>query len=413
MFRNDKVRLILGILLAVILSIATIVEFRFGFKLLSEKLLADTDSLALISKSAGTASVSINELNTFPEIEGVYELGDVITLYDYGLKLQLDGKLADRSRDEYGVYKYTEAESNQTRTLTVEAFKDRRSEFIEAYDGYFYTEPYKLLDVYGISYDTSTIQLYQQTYSKFTVPMLYNTATLTYYAFLPTDNNFLVVTAQDPFGLTDDKVTEEFGNPSENPMRKHTYSWYEKTAAENTIAALAGGVDVTSGYNDSNNGTQQGSTNEGSSAAYTSSSDNNIRAQLASYASYAWKRDGTADGTTMTISTTSNAAKESQWSFTETTYSYSYAGLRIQNMSGSRKSSSFTIEAEIINELKTERPYVVVVKFINESDELLGVDVIDMRDSPLGGESFRKFTSTVSSSEVAISEATAVQFEIY
>lgn len=421
---------ILGVLLAITLSAVFFFEMRYAFGILKDKMLSDVTELSQISRDAGTASVSIRAVTTYPEIEGTAPFGSVIPLYGYGVKVQLDGRSSENTSEATNTYKYTEAESQSEHMFTVEAFEEKRSDFITAVDDYFHDSPYGIFDTYGITYDPTTLELYQQTTTKGKVPMVYNQATLTYYMFIPTDDNFLVATASDPFLITDSLTTSVFGDPSEDPMTKHTYSEYEKLAAENTIRKLM--EEATNGsdeddtivinnpyaddYDGNGSATSSGSTSSGetgSADAYTSPSDNNLRAQLASYANYDWKKDGTADGTTLKISTTSQAAKDSQWSFTETTYSFSYAGLRIQNMSGQRKSTSFTIEAEITNELKTPRPFVVVVKYINDAGDLLGVDVIDSRSEPLDGESFRKISSTVSSAEVAISEATAVQFEVY
>lgn len=391
-----------------------IMELRIGFNIFERKILNDTDQLTTISKRAGSASVSIDQPFQYPEIEGVDPEGDIIKLNDVDLKVKLNGTYTDSSRESFGVYKYAQSGTNQSMTLTVEHKKENFEEMKDAYTEYIYGDSSLLPQVAGIVLEQTAAQFYQQSYREFTIPVVYSEGTLMYTAFVPLEDEFIVLSAKDPFYISTDKISVHYGDPTQNPMRSHTYSDYEELASINQIRVLLENkVKDEEGVLDDLENPYQSSGVVGTADTYTSRADNTTRAQLVSYGDYKWEENGTAAGTSMMIDTTSVRAKQSEWKLTETVYSYSYVGLQLLNLTGQRTSSMLTISGNIMNELNTERPYVIVVKFIGESDNLLGLSVIDCREKPLLASAHAEFSTSVSATDVKISDVVAVQFDIY
>lgn len=396
------------------MTIVFIMELRIGFNIFERKILNDTDKLTTISKNAGSASVSIDQPYSYPEIEGVDPEGDVIKLSDIDLKVKLNGTYTDSSRESFGVYKYAQAGTNQSMTLTVEHRKENFEELKSAYTDYIYGDTSVLPQVAGIVLEQTAAQFYQQSYREFTVPIIYSEGTLTYTAFVPLEDEFIVLSAKDPFYISTDKVSVHYGDPAQDPMRSHTYSDYEELASINQIRVLLENkVKDEEGALDDLENPYKGNGVVGTADTYTSRADNTTRAQLVSYGDYKWEENGTAAGTSMMIDTTSVRAKQSEWKLTETVYSYSYVGLQLLNLTGQRTSSMLTISGNIMNELDTERPYVIVVEFIGESDNLLGLSVIDCREKPLLASAHAEFSTSVTATDVKIGDVVAVQFDIY
>lgn len=414
MWKNAHFRMAVGILGAIVMLIVFIMELRIGFNIFERKILNDTDALATISKNAGSASVSIDQPFAYPELEGVDPDGDVIKLGDVDLKVKLNGTYTDSSRESFGVYKYAQAGTNQSMTLTVEHRKENFAEMEDAYKEYIYGDSSVLPQVAGIVLEQSAAQFYQQSYREFTVPVVYSEGTLTYTAFVPLEDEFLVLSAKDPFYISTDKISVHYGDPAQDPMRAHTYSDYEELASINQIRVLLENkIKDEDGALDDLENPYKSEGVVGTADTYTSRADNTTRAQLVSYGDYKWEENGTAAGTSMMIDTTSVRAKQSEWKLTETVYSYSYVGLQLLNLTGQRTSSMLTISGNIMNELDTERPYVIVVKFIGESDNLLGLSVIDCREKPLLASAHAEFSTSVTATDVKISDVVAVQFDIY
>lgn len=414
MWKNANFRLVVGIIGALLMTVIFVFEIRIGFNIFQRKLLSDTDALTQISKDAGSASVSIDTMAVYPEVEGVDPDGDVIKLYNYDLKVKLNGTVTDTAKDSYGVYKYAQSGTNAAMTLSVESFKSDLEKLTEAYNAYLYGDKMALANATSLVIKDDAAQFMVQSYREGPIPMLYSEGTQTYTAFVPLEDDFLVLSAKDPFLLDTGKISVHYGNPSENPMLMHTYSDYEELASRNQITKiLENKIKNENGELDDLESPYQSSNVVGTAETYTSRADNTTRAQLVSYADYEWQEDGVAAGTSMMIDTTSVRAKESEWKLTETVYSYSYAGLQLMNLSGQRSSTNLTISGNIVNELDSERPYVIVVKFIGEGDVLLGLNVVDGRETPLSPSTFKEFSVSASASDVKIADVVAVQFEIY
>lgn len=414
MWKNANFRLVVGIIGALLMTVIFVFEVRIGFNIFQRKILNDTEMLTQISKDKGSASVSIDQMATYPEVEGVDPEGDVIKLYNYDIKVKLNGVATDVTRDSYGVYKYAQSGTNAAMTLSVESYKSDKDKLMEAYDAYLYGYSMALPTAIGLALKEDAAKFLVQSYREGPIPIIYSEGTQIYTAFVPLEEDFIVLSAKDPFLLDTGKVSVHYGNPSEQPMLMHTYSDYEELASKNQIAAiLENKIKNENGELDAVDTPYQSTAVVGTDDTYTSRADNTTRAQLVSYADYDWQEDGVAAGTSMMIDTTSVRAKESEWKLTETVYSYSYAGLQLMNLSGQRSSSTLTISGNIVNELESERPYVIVVKFIGEGDTLLGLNVVDGRETPLAASTFKEFSVSASSSDMDIANVVAVQFEIY
>lgn len=409
MFKNNNVRIAAGVLLAVILTVVLVFEFKIGFNMLESKILDDTAVYMNLSRELGSARVSIDKVTEYPEIEAVDPAGDVIQMKNSQLKVQISGVLTDREKSEYGRYDYSQIGTNTSKSFFIEDRSSNFDEFKEAYDAYFADNPSMLFDVYGVAYQPENLTYYQQSYREYTIPIIHNEATKSYYAFLPEGENFYIMSCEDVFNISTEKVTVHYGNPKLDPQMRHTYSDYEELAAKNTIEDLIQKKkeleDMESPY------VSSGVT--GTADTYTSSSDNNLRKQMVSYGDYEWGADGTAEGTTLTIDTTSAKARASEWVLTETTYAYTNAGLQILNLQGTKSATKLEISGNILNTLETERPYVVIVKYVNEARELVGLEVIDNRTNALLGNSYQSFISAIYSSNADLDSIVAVQFEVY
>lgn len=414
MWKNANFRMAVGILAAILMTVVFVFELRIGFNIFERKMLADTDELTLISKQAGSASVSIDTPATYEEISGVDPEGDIIRLKDSDLKLQINGTYTDTDRDSYGIYKYAQSETKQAMTLTVEHHQQDFEAMEEAYNAYIYGDRMALANAASIALEESAAKFMIQTYREGNIPFVYSEGTKTYTAFVPQEDEFIVISAKDPFYVSSGKVSVHYGDPSQDPQLLHTYSDYEELASINQIRMLLETkVKDENGVLDDIESPYKSSGVVGTADTYTSRADNATRAQLVSYADYKWEENGTATGTSMMIDTTSVRAKQSEWVLTSTVYSYSYAGLQLLNLSGQRTSSNLTISGSIMNELESERPYVIVVKYIGESDNLLGLTVIDCREEPLAASAHTEFSTSVQATDVKIEDVVAVQFDIY
>lgn len=108
-------------------------------------------------------------------------------------------------------------------------------------------------------------------------------------------------------------------------------------------------------------------------------------------------------------------AIKSQWKISNSAYSYDEAGLIISTLHVTRSASEFTIKGNITNKIDAERPYVIVLKFLNYESKLVTVRVIDNRTKPLeplGTGSF-EVSLDVEKDKLDTSKITIMQFEVY
>lgn len=401
---------ILGVLLSVTLCIVIFIEFRVGFNMLYNHQMKSTQQFIDIAAQHGKASVSIEEISVYDEVPEVDTKGDVIDIGNYDIKLKLNGTLTDDSMGSYGKYTYSSATDSRPVALAVEHKTTDSKEFTDAVDAFWHGKPETVLEVSGMSTDSGDILYYQDSFVEGDVPVVYLGAYGMYYMFVEVRDGYLIISAQEPFQLSNDKVTTHFGDPNANPMLSHTYSDYETLAAENSIRALQEDKDAEAVDNPYDSGSAAGSPNN-----YTAESDNTIRKQMAALANYEFKKDGTSNETTYTVDITSEEAKKSLWELTSTTYSYERAGLKLSMLSGKRSAAEFTLSGNINNTIDAERPYVIIVKYLDSNSGLLGISVLDNREKPLEAKGVSTFSTTITPTKdnIDIQKISSVMFEVY
>lgn len=412
---NRLMKTILGIVLALVLCFTIFFETKYLLNLFTQRQDALYQSSVLLANRKAQANVSIDRVYEYPEIILDYVGGDVIRVKDLDYRVQLNGLLTDDSDSDTGIYYYTDAE-NISHTLSVEKKTVAINTYQEGMLDYWNVGSYeKILAVYELAYQDENIEQYQHLFNGDRYVVILDTARKLYHMFVDQVDSIVILSSDMPFTLSDDVVTARFANPMVEVLRAHSYSMYELDAARNTQAKLAeksagGKKDVTV---DVPSYTSPGVV--GTSDTYTSSADENLRKEMVSYGNYAWDRNGEADGTTMTIDFTSEEAKRSQWTLTDKTYSYSRAGLLVNGVSATRGDDSFEVSCNINNTIDTERPFVLVLKYISTDNKLLGISVLDYRATPISSKGVTVCRKTITQSEIGMScnNVYAVQFEVY
>lgn len=403
---------ILGILLAITLTAVTNAEFIIGFKVLYNKQIDDVSSLIDIASRHGQASVSIDEISVYSEVPEIDKDGDVIGLKDYNIKVKIHGVVTDDSMSSYGKYSYCNAEDASSCVFAYEHKAVGYKDFLSALNSYWHGEPEEILDVCSIAHAGSDVEYYQNSAASGSVPVVYIDSVNLYYMFVDcADDSYMILSAPDPYVLSDEKITVHFGDPSTSPMLSHTYSDYETLAAENTIRSLLDGADEDTDVD--NPYTSNGIS--GASVNYTSEAANAVRNQLVSLSNYTFDKDGKSTETSYKVDISSDTAKESEWVLTETEYDYTNNDLRISTLSGKRTENEFSISGNINNMLDTERPYVVIVKYLDSNGGLLGLSVIDKRATPLAPSDASTFSVIITPvrNNIDIRKITSVMFEAY
>lgn len=407
---NKKVRnTVLGILLSIVLAFVIYFEFKIGFDMLGKKQQETANSIIEYASSFGKNSASVEELFVYEEAPAPVDDGEVFEIDGYKVKVKLNGKITSDSFDYYGNLSYSSAENSMANTIHMYKNKENVDDFKKAYSDYWRGQSSGILDFMGAAYEESNITYYKQTYKEGDIPIVYNAGNTLYYMFINAEDCIIILSAPEPIHVTDEKVTVHYGDPQANPMLSHTYSDYETLAAENTIRELKEEEEK-----EKENPYISGDV-VGTSATYTSTSDNNKRKQLASYVNYVWDENGECSETKLSIDLTSDAAIKSQWNLTNTTFSYSNAGLQVHTLSATRSAVSFKISGTITNLINAERPYVIAMKFLNADGKLLKVVVLDNRTKQLTPNGSATFETEIfaDKDKVETSTITAIQWEVY
>lgn len=408
---NKKIlNTILGLLLSVVLVVVIIFEFKAGFDMLGNKKMANVNAMIEYASDYGKNSVSVEEVYVYDEVPEVDKDGEVFALDTYDVRIKLNGTITGEDFDYYGNLNYSSAKDSTAKTLHLDTKKTNLSDFATAYSKYWKGESSALLDFIELNYQPENITYYQQTYKDGNIPVVYNSGNNMYYMFINAEDSYMVLTAPEPFAVTNEKQTVHYGDPKENPMLSHTYSDYEEYATENTIRELQEkeeGKDVKNPYTAGDVA--------GTAATYTTESDNTRRKTMASYANYIWDENGKCSETKLYLDLTSDAAIKSQWNLTNTTFSYSNAGLQVHMLSATRSAVSFKISGTITNLINAERPYVIAMKFLNADGKLLKVVVLDNRTKQLTPNGSATFETEIfaDKDKVETSTITAIQWEVY
>lgn len=407
---RNSTKALLGTLLSIALIVVIVLEIKFSFQMIGERKERETSTFINAAKEYGMSTIEFDELSTYDEMPTPEEKGDVIRLKDTNVRVQINGVQSNKQADSLNYVAYKSLTDKVNKTITIEERTSGIADMRNAVNEFWHDEPAALLNAYGMSYDESEMNYYQQSYKTGNIPVAFNVRTNTYYMFVDCDKTFVVISCDEPFIVTDGIVTAKYGDPSKDVMKSHTYSKYEEFAAENTRRELLEKEEMESTENPYKEGDVIGT-----SDTYTSKKDNQTRDQIVAYTKFEWKEDGTCKNTTTKIDLTSEEAKKSEWVLTQTTYSYTHAGLTLSNLSAKRSSTEFTIGGNVNNTLDAERPYVIAIKFMGADNTLLGLKVIDKRNKPLDKKGVATFETTVTAEKDKIDTAkiVAVQFELY
>lgn len=420
---NKVIKIILGVLLSILLTVVAVIEFYAGFNMLKAR---NERAYKLIVKSAtesGLSRVTIEADTIYTEIDTVSESGEVFGVPETSIHVKVPGKLVINDfEDEF---------HNRVRFIPEEelanvAESPQHSQYVakdifhtvwlrdnqlypvlaKAYDDFWKGNTSDLVTQLQIEGDNLTF--YQQSYRDYRIAIICRNDE-TYWYCIKTDAEFAMLECDSKLNVTHEKVTVRYGNPTDNPQYNHTYSFYESHAAENTRREL---LDEDSNK-DSKNPYVSGDV-IGTAETYTAEADNVKRKQLIKLGDYVWGPDGTCAETSSKVDITSATAKQSQWTLSSTVYSFTQSGLKLSGLSAKKNDTEFTVTGNINNLLKSERPYVIVVKYLDESNSLLGITVIDKRSEPLASEGVAKFTSSfVKSDKQEPMKVNAVQFEVH
>lgn len=405
---SNAVKTILGILCSIVLCFIIYLEGKYLLNVFTERNEAIYNATVVIANDKAQAQVSIDRVYTYDEIPVEEVTGDVIDIEGLVANIHLSGLLVDTTDEYAGFISYTD-DDRMTHRLYIESKTVNLEVYQEGILDYWNIGSFeKLLNAYGNPYQPENIKTYQQSFNGERVPIIYNEATELYYMFVDMDTVMCVISSDMLFALSDDMVTVHFSNPSIEVLKNHNYSMYELTAAENTKNELAK-------EDDKDLPEYESSGVVGTADTYTSSADNSLRKEMASYADYEWDENGEADGTTLTIDFTSQEAKKSQWTLTDSVYSYTRAGLIVNAVSATRGEDSFEVSCNINNTLDTERPFVLVLKYISADGKLLGLSVLDYRAEPIASKGVTLCRKTISKTGLGTScnNIVAVQFEVY
>ena len=369
----------------------------------------------LISKKPTTSATAQDVVEVTPVTEDVsredcpnhitpLREGAVVAIKD--LHFRIDGELKEQPDDYDTIITYYKEDIIHTlQYFSVADTVDVKAIIIDFING-DYTEYKELLSIN----ESDECVYYSYEILGQTVTLVSDTTTGLYYSIIPVGEEYLLISADTEFYLTEDRITTVLGDPEQTPMVKHTYSTYETQAIANTKALLQEsnvGFVATGNY---------GTTTSNSSViTYTSEADNKTREQMAKYASYKWESDGTSKDTKLSLDLTSAIAKSSQWILSaESVYSWSDNGLKLSGLQATKSSVQFTLKGTVTNLLATERPWVLVIKLLDKDGALLKVEVVDSRSTPLSGCADTEFSIlTTSSEDVDINEIKSIQFDIY
>lgn len=406
-------RTIGGIVLAVFLSVVIFFEFKIGFSMVQDRQMGEITAFIEHAESFGKASVSIDEIASYEEIPTVNEEGTVLELSGYNVKVRLNGKLTENYDEEEGSYSYTSSDKNTIENFSYMKYESKVTDCRNAVKSFWYGDTSEIANFAFHENVPEDVQYMQCTYKGGNVPVMYSESEGLYNMLITGEGEYyLVLTAPDPYVLTDENKTIAYGDPYANPQTSHTYSKYEENATANTLKALKEKEEEEKEQKDNPYKTSEVT---GTSATYTAKSDDNIREQMSTVGKFTWQKDGTCKDTEMYIDIKSEEAQKSKWTLTATTYSYECSGLKIYALSGTRSAEAFSVEGTIQNSIDAERPYVVLVKYLDTNDELLGVSVVDKRNNPLKPEGVDKFSVTVTpvKDKVDIQRIAAIMFEMY
>lgn len=412
--KNPTIRLILGVFLAIVLSITMVLEIRATFNTLFNKFYTDLDKISNISMTSAMSSVTIDTVQDFEEVPNVNDDGDVIKIHNWNIRIKVNGRITENN-SELGIYTFTSLEDQMAKQLVIEEKSDKLPEVLDALSRYWYGETSNIIEASGVEViGEEEPEYYQSSSMGKRVPVIHSTVTANWYMFIPAENeeSYLVLTSSDPFKLVDEQATAHFDDPSVNYQDKHTYSLYEEWATTATIKELMSEEGARTKQN--LNVDEYANKDQSSLVASSNKELKKLRNAKAKLSTVVFNSAGKAeDGTTLDI--TSDEAKKSQWLLSSDTYYYTLNGLSVYTLSARRSRELFSLSGTIENTTSTQRPYVILIKYLDGNNKLLGIKVVDKRNSPLNAGTSTAFTVDVTPTQdkIEISKIESLMFEMY
>ena len=414
---KDIVKTVLGVLLSIVLVFVIIFEVKFFFTTYERASYRKINEMSGMASQIGKEHVTLDTLYTWPTAPQPAKELDVLKIPEADTNVRVSGILTSTEADYSGIYSYIPEGEQTAHRLTVTNKQGMYDSFSTAYASYLKGDANGIADFVGYTLsDTSVV--YQQNYADNVLPVIYDESIAQFYLVYPNndDETVFVINTDLPVEVTKDIATVHYGDPTRDPMLSHTYSDYEIWAANNTLEQMKEGKDKNKTNKDEDVKESYGNSDSEGSGTFTSSIDNKKRETLASYANLTFGEDGVCKtNSDIKLDITGTEAKNSQWTITSTSYSYTYAGLSISSLHAKRDSKLFTLTCNINNNMDAIRPYVVVVKYLNSENKLVGVKVIDKRTDPLASKGVGTITADIYAIEdkCPIETITAVQFDIY
>lgn len=400
--RDNK---IVQIVITILLLIGIFGEGFFACKFIANQYSTQTLASIQNARTLARANISIVDLFAYPEAPVPDEAGDIIQIDK--LRVKINGNLTDSSNSEQGYYFYSTLEEKTSHVFTVIKKESEVLALQTAMASYFQDDATALVNLLPVDTIPENLTYYQQTHIEGTIPVIYDNASEAYYMFVDCTDKYYILHCKDPFVITKEKLTSKFPNAGTDPLITHKYNTYEVDAINNTRYALTDG--------EYDGPMVETGTVKTVAETYTDDTDNKIRSTLVSYGDYIWNADGTSDGTSALIDLTSSNAKASQWVLTETSYTFTNNGLTLNGLSAKRSSTEFDVTGKITNTLDSIRPYVIVIKYMDADNNLLGIQIYDGRSNKLDAKGMDDFTFTLESTNnqsIDITKITSVQFEI-
>lgn len=430
----DKHTLI-DIIICIVLTVVIGAEVMVGFRMLQNKWASDTTKIIDQSASYGKMQLQVDTAFSWPEATQPDVNGDVVAID--ANRFRVNGLTTNKSTDQTGYAYYSSVDdSNASHYIQYKEVLDKSTVdgFHNALTSYFDGDSEGLVSLLEVNTVPENIQEYQQTFTDGAIPILFDSGSGLYFMFLDCVNSYYLLQCDEPFCVSDDKVSLHYGNAADDPMTTHAWSMYEAGAIDNTRKALMDNDQALDSYTQtgtvesgtsavSNGGvtvdiagnsyTNQSEVSD-SSALYVTPEDDAARELLVSYGSKKFGADGTAEDGSGSIDISSTSAKASEWVLTETQYSYTDYGITLNGLSGRRTSSLFEVNGSASNTVSAARPWVLVIKFMGADNTLLGVKVIDNRANPIPADGVSQFSVQLGASdEIQFSDIVAIQFAVH
>lgn len=396
---------VVSILTTVVMSIVLLV-LLFVFV----RLLTDSKASTSFDRLSDSSPVEVLDEWDFEEDNGVELVedsheGDVVTVQGYNFRVP--GNLFEVPPASARNFNYCSSNDGLTKSVNYNQSSNIDNLLTDLED-YFNGDVEAIQTYIPVNTQSENLTCYRQDTNDGSLAIVYNNANSHYYMFVPLTEVYLCIDSEEMLYFTTDTRTVIFGDPAKDPMTYHTYSMYETTAMQNTINQLTDGeydVDLS----------QLPTEVDAGSTTYTSEADNETRRQMLQYSSFDWNEDGTSSGTSMVIDTTSETAKASEWILTSSSaYSFTNNSIKLHSLRAARNTETFSVEGKVTNQLSYERPYVLVIKFLNSEHGLLGVGVVDKRSEPIEPSNVADWEYVLSSdSGIDLQAITALQFEVY